>query len=256
VVKILKKLKTLISILVVQILVLALVQNTAAQTPSEMEIFFSNDYAGISIEFNATRETVPGENITINLWINCTADGVNVDYLTLSVYGFRYGQEKTEPPLLSTYVIEKPSSLVLNHTYQYNYTVYIPNDVWGRTYAELYIQYTVVEPTPLKRNPTFWITIVKNVYFEELENKFKNLNYTYWQLNETFWKSFQMNLTEENLDILNQTYWELQQNYTSSQGRLGELENTRWALIILAITTVFFVATTIYMIMRKPKQYW
>jgi hypothetical protein len=252
-VKILKKLKTLISILVVQILVLALVQNTAAQTPSEMKTFFSNDYAGISIEFNATRETVPGENITINLWINCTADGVNVDHLTLKVYGFKYGQEKVL--LKSAYVIENPFPLVFNHTCQSNYTVHIPNDVWDVTYAELDFKYAI-KNSPFEYNPVFSITLVRNVYLEELENKFKNLNYTYWQLNETFWQCFQMNFTEENLALLNQTYWELQQNYTSSQGRLGELENTRRALIILAITTIFFVATTIYMIMRKPRQSW
>jgi hypothetical protein len=65
-----------------------------------------------------------------------------------------------------------------------------------------------------------------------------------------------MNLSTENLAYLNKTYWELQHNYTALQGSLNELDNTRSAVAALAITTVIFVATTIYVIMRKPKQYW
>jgi len=232
---------------------LALIQNTTAQTSDEMQTFFTKPYVGITIKFSATPETVPGENITINLWINCTADDVNVEGLTLSIYGFKWGREKV--PLKSERIIEFTSSLVFNHTSQYNYTVHIPHDVWDVIYAELHIQYTVVDST-FEENPNFSITIVRNVYLEQLENAFKNLNYTYWQLNQTFWESFQMNLTKENLDGLNQTYWALQQNNTSVQGSLIELGNTRIAVIILAITTIFFVATTFYVVMRKPKEYW
>lgn len=232
-------------------LALAFAQYTVAQTSGGMKEFFSQDYVGISVRFNATVEAVPGENITISLWINCTAADVNVDYLNFSLYGFRYGKEKL---LLDSIYVVVPS-LVFNHTSQHTYTVWIPTDVWNAIYAELYIQYTVVG-SPFDDDPSFSITVVRNVYLEELENKFESLNDTYWQLNETFWKSFRMNLTEENLVGLNQTYQELQQNYTSFQGSLGELESTRQAVIILAITTVCFVGTTIYVVMRKPKQNW
>ena len=247
------KLKTLTTISVTLILTLALIQNTTAQGSDEMKTFFSRDYAGISIKFDATQETTPGENMTINLWINCTADDVNVESLTLNIYGFRYGKEKI--PLKSVREIESTFRLVFNHTRQYNYTVHIPHDVWDAIYAELHIEYTVVD-SPFQYDPNFSITIVRNVYLEQLENMFKNLNYTYCQLNQTFWECFQMNLTKENLDCLNQTYWELQQNCTSVQGSLTELGNTRMAMIILAITTVFFAVTTFYVVMRKPKQYW
>ena len=252
-VKALKGLKALTTISVMLILTLALIQNTTAQTSDEMQTFFSKKYVGISIKFSATRETMPDENATINLWINCTAADVDVECLTLSIYGFRYGKEKIL--LKSVHEIESTFPLVFNHTKQYNYTVHIPYDVWDAIYAEMYIEYTVVDST-FEENPNFSITIVRNVYLEELENMFENLNYTYWQLNETFSGCFQMNLTKENLDCLNQTYWELQQNFTSVQGSLIELGNTRTAVIILAITTVFFVATTFYVVMRKPKQYW
>lgn len=247
-----KKNKTLTTIFVTLILLLALVQITTAQTSDEMQTFFSKDYAGISIEVNATQETSPGESMTISLWINCTAAGVDVDYLTLSVYGFKYGREKI---LLNSTSLIESVSLAFNHTSRYDYTVNVPYDVWGAPLAELYLKYSIID-SPFEYNPSFSISIVRNVYLEELENMFKSLNLTYWQLNQSFWESFNMSLSPENLAQLNKTYWEYQQNYTSLQGTLNELSNTRQAAIALAITTVFFVATTIYLVMRKPKQYW
>jgi len=235
------------------ILTLALIQNATAPTSDEMHTFFSEEYVGISIEFRAPQETNPSENITISLWINSTAANMKIESLTLSIYGFRYSKEKIS--LKSVNIIGNTFPLAFNHTEQYNYTVSIPNEVWDATYAELHIEYTVAN-TLFKDDRNFSITIVRNVYLEQLENMFKNLNQTYWQLNQTFWECFQMNLTKENLDNLNQTYWELQQNYTSVQGNLIELGNIRMAVIILAITTIFFVATTFYVIMRKPKQNW
>jgi len=227
------------------VLTLALIESITAQTSDEVQTFFSKDYPGISIKFNATRETIPGENITINMWINCTATGVKVNYLTFYICGFRYGQEKIT--LNFTSVIENVP-LDFNYTSQFNYTVPVPNDVWDATYAELHLEYAIID-SPFTYNPAFSITIIRNVYMKELEDKLKSLNYTYWQLNQTFWESFQMNLTAENLALLNKTYWEL-------QGGQSELGNTRIMVGVLAVTTVFFVATTLYVVMRKPKQYW
>ena len=221
------------------ILTLALIQNTTAQTSDGMHTFFSKEYVGISIEFRATQETNPGENITISLWINSTAANMKIENLTLNIYGFRYGKEKIS--LRSVNIIGNTFPLAFNQTEQYNYTVPIPDKVWDATYAKLHIEYTVAN-TLFKDDLNFSITIVRNVYLEELEN-------LYGQLNQTFWECFQMNLTKENLDRLNQTY-------TSVQGNSIELGNTRMAVIILAITTIFFVATTFYVVMRKPKQYW
>ncbi len=255
--RILENPKSLITFLVTLTLALALIRNATAQSPSEMQTFFSKDYAGISIAVNATIETIPGGNTAIGLWINCTSAGVKVDYLNLSVYGFKSGKEK----ILLNFTCALPNAPIsLNQTIEYN--VSIPNDVWGATYGELYLKYAIVDQ-PIERNAGFHMTIVRNVYLEELEQQLKSLNESYQQLNntleqlnQTFWESFQMNLSTENLAYLNKTYWELQHNYTALQGSLNELDNTRSAVAALAITTVIFVATTIYMIMRKPKQYW
>jgi len=252
VVKILKKIKTLIAIFVVLSLTLSRIQDVASQASSDMLTFYSEDYPGISIEVNATAETVPGENMTLNVRINCTARGVSVDSLKISVYGFKYGREEL---LLDSISLMENISLILDHMSQWNHTLNVPNDIWGATYAELHLKYSIMGD-PSKDDPNFSITIVRNVYLEELESMFQSLNQTYGMLNQTFWQCFQMNLTAENFALLNQTYWELRENYTSLKGGMGGFDTTRTAAIVLSVTTVFFAATTVYLIMRKPKQYW
>ena len=176
-----------------------------------------------------------------------------MDSITISVYGFKYGRE--ERPLLNSTSLIEDISLIFNHTSQWNHTLNIPNDVWDPTFAELHLKYSIMG-TPFGDDPNFSITIVRNVYLEELESMFQSLNETYGLLNQTFWECFQMNLTAENFALLNKTYWELHQNYTSLKGGMGGFDTTRTAAIVLSITTVFFAATTVYLMMRKPKQYW
>jgi hypothetical protein len=57
-----------------------------------------------------------------------------------------------------------------------------------------------------------------------------------------------------NYTKLNQTYWDLKVNKTS--GIETALSNARLAMIILVVTTVFFIATTLYLMVKKPKEYW
>ena len=251
-VKILKKIKTLIAIFVVLSVTLSRIQYVASQASDDMLTFYSKDYPGISIEVNATAETVPGENMTLNVRINCTAKGVSVDSITISVYGFKYGREKL---LLDSITLMENISLISDYMIQRNHTLNIPNDVWGATYAELHLKYFIVDEFR-RDDPIFPITIVRNVYLEELESMFQSLNQTYGMLNQTFWQCFQMNLTAENFVLLNQTYWELHENYTSLKGSVSGFDTTRTVAIVLSVTTVFFAATTVYLMMRKPKQYW
>jgi len=255
-VKVMRKVRTVTSIFIMLILALTFFKCTVAeQTLDEMQTFFSSEYAGISVQLNATRETVPNANITINLWINCTAVGVYLNYLNLSVYGYGHYEYGLEEITLDAICVAQKISLVFNHTSEYDYTVPVPDNVWDLTFVELRLKYTI-KGDPIEHNESFPITTVRNVLWEELEEKYQNLNNTYWQLNSTveqlnqiFWQMFQMNLTEESLASLNETYWGL-------KGSSNELGNTRMAVGILAVTTVFFVATTLYLVMRKPKESW
>jgi len=245
-VKTMKKYNVSITILAVLILVLTFVSCVKAQTFGEMQTFFSSDYAGLSIKVDATRETVPDENLAVKLWINCTALGVSVECLNISVYGFKEGKEKI---LLNSTCLLKNNSLPLNYADEYDFSVNLPSDVWGVTLADLYLKYFIYSDL-YTRNPLFSLTIVRNVYYEKLQEDFNKLNESYHQLSEEFEQLNQTYLKlQENYTTLNQTYWELQSS-------LNELDNTRQVAVILGIATVFFVATTFYLVMRKPKQYW
>jgi len=272
-----EKLKKLSTVLIIFTLASALICIAKAQASAEnMESFYEGEgYPGLSINVKATKETNPGSDINVTIWIECTAKNLSIEYLYLSVYGFRGGQERI---LLKniTHIAER-IFLDYNNVSEGNYIVYIFNDVWYRIYTELHFKYAIKETSYGPYTDGFTMTDVKNVYLEELENTLKNLNESYQQLNDTYWglnstfkqlyqaflESFQMNLTAENFVLLNQTFWELHQNYTSLnqtywdlKGSIGGLNTTTNVAIVLAITTVCFAATTIYLMMRKPKQYW
>jgi len=246
-----QKLKIITTLFVILFVTSALIKTTESQASDEMQLFFSKKYIGISIQVNATKETVPSVNMTVSLLVNCTADGVYVNFLNLSVYGyshFRYGLDKM--PLCAVRVINN-TSLSYHNITEHNYTIPIPDSVWDLTYADLRLNYSIEgSPYPYEEyTENFLMTNVRNVLWEELEEKLT-------QLNETFWNSFGMNLTVDNLAYINRTLWELQQNYTALKGSLNELDNTRNAVAVLSITSVFFVATTLYLVMRKPKEYY
>ncbi len=143
------------------------------------------------------------------------------------------------------------------NNFPFNDTFTVPEQVWGVSYGEITLTYDVKYvmdqgPTitiPYENFIGFPMTRVKNVYLETVEEQLRNLNSIFEQLNQTFWQMFQMNLTEESLANLNETYWGL-------KGSSNELGNTRMAVGILAVTTVFFVATTLYLVMRKPRESW
>lgn len=238
--------KYMLVCLLVSSFALTFVQTAVAQSADEMQNFLSKDYAGISIRVNATKETVPNGNMTVDLWINCTATGVEIDRLDLNIYGFRNGQEKT---LLNVTSVLANTSLPFTNITEYVYDLQVPRDVWGVTQGELHVEYLVVDQIVV-RDESFTMTFVRNVYWEELERQFQALHEAYQLLNGTYWD---LNGTYA---LLNQTYWELQQNYTSLQGITSELDGTRRVVAILVVTTVFFIATTAYLVLRKPRQYW
>jgi hypothetical protein len=127
-----------------------------------------------------------------------------------------------------------------NTSKTYNVTFPVPGNVWDATYGEITLTYTVkqmgIETKFTNLTLGFEMTHVKNIYLEKLEQDFRLLNSTYWQLN--------------------QTYMQLLQNYTAMQRSLNELDNTRRVVAILVVTTVFFVATTLYLVLRRPRDYW
>jgi hypothetical protein len=254
-----EKLRKLSLILIIFSLISASIRVTKAQASTEnMKTFLNSKIPGIQIQVNATAETQPNQNITFILSLTQLTN-VYVEYLNLSVFGFLNGTYK----IIMANITDNNFSLSGTPKI-YEGVFEVPEQVCDVTYGEITLTYNATHTLEFGslelqyRDITigFTMTHVENVYLEAIEEQLRNLNSTFELLNQTFWESFQMNLTAENLALINKTYWELQQNYTALRGNLNELDNTRMAVAVLAIVAVFFVATTIYMIMRKPKQYW
>ena len=229
------------------IVTFAVVQIAKAQAPEELKTFYSkDDWPGISLIVGATSMVLPAENLTIELVINCTALGVKINRLQMSVYGFSEGKEKTQ---LANITVTENATLEFNKTLAYDYSVLVPSDVWDATYADLSLKYFIYS-SGFEYNPSFSITVVRNIYYEQLQEDFRNLNASFYgiqddykALNSSYW---QLNTTYEEL---NKTYWDI-------KGNSGELDSARSVAVILGITTAFFVITTIFLFTRKPKDHW
>jgi len=235
----------LVVVFVTSSLVLACAPTVRGQTGA-MEKFFSAEYAGVSINVYASPQTDPGGTMTVEVMINATAERVRIEYLNVSVYGFING---TEQILLNHTNVMSNETLQFHQTTAPNITVIVPTDVWGITYGQILLRYSFGDYST-ERGPGFPLTTVRNAYLEDLESQFRSLKQSHSLLSESF-----RNLTIE-FDRLNQSYTELQGNYSQLQGRIGDLDSTRTVAVILTITTVFFVATTFYLVMRRPKEYW
>jgi len=233
-------------ILVSLIMSSAIILNARAQDGDATQTFFFEKFEGLTVRVNATSELDPSQNVAIEICINCTSDEVTLNSFNLSIHGFRRGKYKS---FLGNFSVTDAIPLVYHQTTEYNYSVATPVDVWGTTYAELSFEYASVGGMH-EVGRSFSMSLVRNVYLEDLERQFGDLNAShqelisdYMQLNGTFAE-------------LNQTYWDLRQNYTSLQGVANALDDTRRVSVILVIVAVFFVATTIYLVMRRPKEQW
>jgi len=281
--------RCLVVVLTTIIIALAFVRVNTVRGQSELKTFHSkDDLAGIAMRIDATTETVPRGNMTVAIWVNCTATGVEVEQLNMTVYGFIGGEEET--PLATLDVMEN-RTLAFNSTSEYNHTLTVPDDVWGATYADLHLKYFIYS-SGFEYDPSFSLTVVRNIYYEQLKEDFSDLNSSFIQLNSTYWQldtnysqlstSYsQLNNTYSELndtyrqlndsylqlnssywelkdtyEQLNQTYWGLKLNYTDLQGSLTDLDNTRRLAAVLGVTSVFFVVTTIYLVTRRPKESW
>lgn len=238
------KSRAFVAVIVMMVIMIASTRRLNAEgTVDETRLFFDSVAMDVRIQVNATIETQPTENITVDLILIGQAD-IEIKSFNLSIYGFVNGTSKVLIGNLTD------ADFPLNGTSKtYNGTFTIPQQVWGTTYGEIALVHSVKYGPVVISNPGlscgFSMTNVKNVYLEDLEHQVDNFK----QLNQTFWETFQMNLTAENLATLNKTYQEW-------QGSIGDLDNTRRLVAVLGITTVFFVVTTLYLVLRKPKESW
>lgn len=234
----------------IAILIFILVMVTCtvkAQATEKMKTFLDLEIQGLKITVNATADAKPKENITINLYIKPLEEKVDMEHFNFSVFGYINGTHKTLLPLYPN-TISEPAL-----PYQCNFTCHVSENVWGITYGEITLKYKVTYTYPggeiTQRHyfaTGFDMTPVENVYLKTVEEQLENLNSILAQLNQTFREYFGIDLTPENF---NKTFQEF-------RGTQSELSNTRMTVAVLAMTTIFFVATTAYLFLRKPKEQW
>jgi len=218
-------------------------------SPDEITTFFDSQIVGMTIQVNATTQTEPTDNLTVVVSLE-TQTNVSVEHFNLEVYGFLNGTTK-----LSMLNITD-NNFFINSTSPREYvnSTYMPNWVWGTTYGEISLSYSASVEGLVLTFPNFVsgfpMTQVENTYLEGLEtqnthlqDQINNLTNLYENLSSTF-------------EQLNQTYVQLYQNYTSAKGSLGDLDNTRRVMTVLAVTTIIFFVTTIYLVVRRPKESW
>lgn len=213
-----------------------------------IQTFFDSEVPGIRIQVNATSQAQPGNSITVSVGL-LTETNVDVDKFNLELFGFINDTVKTSlANITDTYFHLNADSR------QHSAVVPVPEQVWGIVYGEITISYSAdiggVKLTFPSLMSGFPMTTIENLYLQELETQAKDLNERNQQLNQTL-----SNLIGQ-FDQLNRTYVQLQANYTSIQGNWGELDNTRRLTAVLGIVTVFFIATTAYLIIRKPRETW
>lgn len=242
-VKSLKILTTLIFVSATLCLVLQGMHGVGAH-PYETQNFLSVEYGGVSIRVDASKEAIPGGSFSIAVVINATADGVRIEHLNLSVYGFINGEKQT---MLNSITFLETTLLPFNETSKFDNMIVVPSNVWGLTYGQISLRYAIKDLPSTERNPGFPLTTIRNVYLEDLESQLQNLNQTHSMLSKLF-----KNLTMEyaNLDA---TYTELQDARTHES---VDLYSMRTVVTILMVTTVFFIATTLYLTLRRPRNYW
>jgi len=235
--------KKLMVTAILTIFVLALIPKSYTQEDNQIQTFYHHDEAGLVIEIQAPSNTIPDREINVSVSVYCYAEGISINYLIIKIFGFKEGREKL-PIETITYVDTNEGTGYnpqYNETETQTYKIDIPFDVWGITYGEVSCQWKFGGHIYNIRDNGFVMTYVQNVKMEELKEQLSNKAMEY----EALWKNY----TE-----LNQTYWDLKINQTSSMEM--ELSNARLAMVILIAITVFFIATTLYLMVKRPREYW
>lgn len=223
------------------IFALSLISQSYAQENGDVQTFYYHDEVGLIIKVEAPANTEPGQKINISVSFHCYANNLSISYLKVAIFDFKGGQEKI--PIETMKHVEEGTGYTpqFNETFEKNYEIEIRQDVWDIMYGEVSCQWELPGDTFRIRDDGFTMTYVRNVKMEELIEQLTNKTQQY----DTLWQNYTQ---------LNETYWDLKGNETA--GTVAELGNTRVAMIIFIITTAFFAVTTVYLMIKKPREYW
>jgi hypothetical protein len=247
--KIMKNLAKLSLILAFLSLTFMTVSSSRVQAAQQqIQTFYDSDLPGIRIQINATAYSQPSNTITVSVNL-ITHTNVYVDLFNVELFGFTNGTVKTSIANITDSYFKLDSD-----SRTHSAVVFVPELVWGVLYGEIRITYSAdvggIQLTLPSLTSGFPMTQVENTYLENLKNQTKSLSQSNHDLDQ------QLKNVTSDFEQLNATYYELQKNYTSAQGNAADLDNTRRLTAVLGIAAAFFVATTVYLVIRKPKETW
>ncbi|MEM3752768.1 MAG: hypothetical protein QXM65_07485 [Candidatus Bathyarchaeia archaeon] len=223
-------------------LIMVLVYNVRAEVTLRV---YTYSFAGIEVRIEYPFETYPNQNITINVATKAlTTLTVNCTQLDLYVL---HNMTKEEILFYSVFHISAPKLLGNGEWFNKTYEVLIPEYATNLIYGKLVLKWTLRgtgEAVSYERELPVIMSYLKSLELENLRNENAMLRENLTRL-------------QNELSNLNSTLTQLRDNLTNIQKQYeGELSGTRSTIAVLAVTTVFFLATTAYLVFRKPKQYW
>lgn len=217
------------------LLIFALTCNVKAETSTHV---YKYSYSGLEVLIEKPFEAYPNQTITVNVTTKALTDLI-VNYTQVDLYTLN---NLTKEEILFYTISHISTSTVfssgqwLNKTYEVSIPEYALNVIYGKLRLKWTLKGTE-EGDSYEREPTFVMSYLRNLELERLRNENARL--------------------KENVTDLNNTLIELRNNLTEIQNRYeGELSGTRSTIVVLAAATVFFVATTAYLVLQKPKQSW
>jgi hypothetical protein len=233
----------------------------SASVPDQPRVY---EYAlyNLAVLVNSSIEAYPGQNMTVSIAANASA-GLTVNYTAIQFYTFNNSTMVDENFSLVVW-IDYNSSMFLSSGQTSNVTSYnvtIPDYASNVVYGKLTLVWTekgTEESNVYARESTFIVTSLNSPELEKLRSEVPELQKENADLKNNI-TEMSNTLAEalNNITQINNTLTQALNNLTDTQNRYeGEASGTRSVIAILAVTTVFFVGTTLYLVLRKPRQYW
>lgn len=224
--------------------------NAQLQQTEKMPIYYRN-YAGLILEIKSSpRQVYPSEKINITVRVEAYTE-IYIDYIYINISAIKNQQDNI---VLNTTCLEH-FNLSYGKSLECTYEVTILEGTSpGQAYGEVSYHWAI------EGDERHWVklcspmdspvTYVKSKKLEELYEKYGSLNCTLQELRVNY-TDLEKNYTE-----LCEEYDSLNTNYTELESRIGELGNARRLMYVFAVTTVCFIFTTLYLVWKKPKQYY
>jgi hypothetical protein len=230
-----------------------LVSFTSALLPyakaSGSDLIGSYEYGlyNLKIRVENSPEAYPNQSITLNMTVEASAK-LAINYTAIELYTLNSSTMKGEKFAYIEFInYSNPMSLSGGQPpYKISYDATVPASAFNVIYGKLTLDWKEMgteESNTYTRQTTFIMASVYNPELERMRDLLPKLQ-------------IQNAILRRNMTDMNDTLTQALNDLTDARNRYeGDMSNTRSVVTLLGITTVFFVATTVYLIMKKPKDY-